>query len=108
MVIYKIWKGIPKEVKQLETTKRGEKGFGSTGQNVVIMKKEITEVKHEQQKTDKHGYKFGERTTDKQKNTIRNLMKEFKDILATSFEEIRVFTPKYFYDIDTRDHPPIR
>jgi hypothetical protein len=83
MVIHKIYEGIFKEVQELKETTRGEQGFGST--NAVILKKEITETKHEQQKTDKHGYKIGVKTTEEQKQLIKELMQEFEDIIAVNF-----------------------
>src|SRR5438270_12048571 len=71
MVIYKIYTGGRfEEVKELTTTTRGTQGFGSTGAQVVIMKKELSELKYDQQKSEKHGYHFGEKTTDKQKQQI--------------------------------------
>src|SRR3954468_17664477 len=35
-------------------------------------------------------------------------MREFEDRLATSFEEIRCGKPKYYHDIDTGNHEPIK
>ena len=72
------------------------------------MKKELSELKHDQQKSEKHGYQFGEKTTDKQKQQISNLIYEFEDRLVTSFKEIQVNEPKFKHNIDTEDHPAIK
>ena len=109
MVIHKIYTGGRfEEVKELSTTTRGTQGFGSTGARAVVMKKELSELKHDQQKSEKHGYHFGEKTTGEQKQQISELMHEFEDRLVTSFEEIQVSEPKFKHDIDTGDHPPIK
>src|SRR5437588_10848460 len=109
MVIHKIYTGGRfEEVKELTTTTRGTQGFGSTGARAVVMKKELSELKHDQQKSEKHSYHFGEKTTDKQKQQISNLMHKFEDKLVTSFEEIQVNEPKFKYDINTGDHPTIK
>src|SRR5437588_3963855 len=108
LIIHKIYEGDLKEVTELPDTQRGNKGFRSTGINAVILKKEITEVKHEQQKTDKTGYKIGTQLTPEQTDQLRELLKQFGDIMATTFEDIRVNTPKYYHDIDTGDAKPIK
>src|SRR5437588_11531728 len=89
IVIYKIYTGGKfEEVKELTTTTRGTQDFGLTGAQAVVMKKELFKLKYDQQKSEKYSYQFGEKTTDKQKQQISNLMYEFKDRLVTSFEEI--------------------
>ena len=89
MVIHKIYTGGRfEEVKELTITIRGTQGFGSIGAQAVVMKKELSELKYDQQKSEKYGYHFGEKTTDKQKQQISDLIYEFKDRLVTSFEEI--------------------
>ena len=108
IVIIKIYEQELEEVQELDETERGQGGFGSTGINAAVLKKEVTEIEHKQQKTDKHGYKISECTTNEQKEQIKKLMHEFEDILATSFEEIQVREPKYLHDIDTGDHRPIK
>jgi hypothetical protein len=72
------------------------------------LKKEITEVKHEQQKTDKQGYTIGVQLTEQQTNQLKMLLKQYEDIMATTFEDIRVSPPKYYHDIDTGDAKPIK
>ena len=53
-----IWTGNLKEVYEMPQTARGAKGFGSTGVNAAIIKKEITEVKYEEGKLDHHAYQI--------------------------------------------------
>ena len=72
------------------------------------MKKELFELKYDQQKFKRYSYHFREKTTDKQKQQISNLMHEFEDRLMTSFEEIQVNEPKFKHNIDTGDHPVIK
>src|SRR4051812_12968401 len=109
MVIHKIYIGRRfEEVKELSTTTRGIQGFGSIGARAVVMKKELSELKHNQQKFKKHGYHFGEKITDEQKQQISELIHEFEDRLMTSFKEIQVSEPKFKHDIDTSDNPTIK
>ena len=75
--------------------------------NAVITKK-ITEIKHDQLKIEKTSYKIGPQLTGEQAERIHKLLKDNSDILATSFEEIRVHEPIYKHHIDTRDHKPIK
>ena len=72
------------------------------------MKKELSELKHDQQKSERYGYYFGEKTTDEQKQQISNLMYEFEVRLVTSFEEIQVNELKFKHDINTGNHPAIK
>ena len=111
MVIHKIDDEKFEEVQKLDETVRGEEGFGSTNKmeaNAVILRKEITENKHEQQATNKHGYKLGQQLTLHQTEEVRKLMHKYEDILATTFEEIRVHDPIFKHDIKTGDHKPIK
>ena len=39
---------------------------------------------------------------------MRKLMHKYEDILATTFEEIRVHDPIFKHDIKTGDHKPIK
>ena len=109
MVIHKIYTGGKfEEVKELTTTTRGTQSFRLIGVWAVVIKKKLFKLKHDQQKSEKHGYHFGEKTTDEQKQQISNLIYEFKDRLVTSFEEIQVNEPKFKYNIDTGDHLAIK
>src|SRR4051812_8635589 len=108
MVIQKILVGELREVKELSLTKRGTSGFGSTDVKAVVIKKEITQTKHEQQSTDKFGYKTGPKLDRNQTERIHQLLYEFQDVLATSFEDIRVSEPVFKHHIDTGDHKPIK
>jgi hypothetical protein len=108
MVIHKIYEGEIQEVKELDDTPRGNKGFGSTGVNAAIIKKEVTELEHKQQKTEKHGYKIGKLPTEAQKETLEELLKNNEDVFAVNFEEIRIREPQYYHDIDTGNQAPIK
>jgi deoxyuridine 5'-triphosphate nucleotidohydrolase len=108
MVIIKTCEQPLQEADELEETPRGQGGFGSTGYNAVVIKKEITEVKHEQQKTDIHGYKIGDVCTKEQKTRIKDLCKKYEGVFAVDFKQIRATKTKYVHDIDTGDHPPIK
>ena len=109
LVIIPIWQGKVQEASRLDTTERGTNGFGSTGVNAVIAKKIINETTHQKEEPgDKQAFKIGENTNGQQKEIIRALATEFQDVFATSFADIKLKTPKYFHDIDTGDHPPIR
>jgi len=94
-----IWTGDLKEVTELPKTNRGFGGFGSTGVNAAILKKEITETMHKQGKLDKHSYEIGERLNEAQKKTIKDIMKKYEDVLATDFEEIKGAHPHFYHDI---------
>ncbi|HEY5236709.1 MAG TPA: hypothetical protein VIJ14_11065, partial [Rhabdochlamydiaceae bacterium] len=99
ILIILIWTGDLKEVTKLPKMNRGFGGFRSTGVNAIILKKEITETMHKQGKLDKHSYKIGERLDESQKKIIKDLMKKYKDILATDFEEIKGAHPHFYHDI---------
>src|SRR4051794_16441172 len=85
-----------KEVSDLEETSRQEKGFGSTGVNSV------------DQKNDRHTYKIGEQNTPRQEKQIRHLLEEFKDTIATTFEDIKGAKVQYQHEIDTGDAHPVK
>ena len=109
MVIHKIYTGRKfEEVKELTTTTRGTQGFGSTEARAVVMKKELSKLKYDQQKSKKYSYHFREKITDGQKQQISDLMHEFEDRLVTSFEEIQVNELKFKYDINIEDHLAIK
>ena len=108
LVIIKIHTGEPKEEEFRKNTTRGTKGFGSTGVNAVVLKKEITEVKHAKEDDDKHTYKLGDQLPEGQKKRISSLMYEYEDTLATNFSQLKLKPPKYLHDCDTGDHPPIK
>ena len=82
--------------------------FKSLEVQVIVLKKELSELKYDQEKSKRSGHYFREKTTDEQKQHISNLMHEFKDRLVTSFEEIQVNEPKFKHDIDTGDHSAIK
>ena len=105
LVILPIWTGELQEVQNLEETKRGDQGFGSTGLNIV---KIITELKHGNQSTDKHTYQIGEQLTSNQAQQLKKLTHQYEDVFATCFADIKLRQPKYLHDIDTGDHPPIK
>ena len=94
-----IWTGELKQVTELPKTDRGAQGFRSTGVNATILKKEITETTHSQEKLDKHDYKIGEQLTTNQKKIIKKLMRKYEDVLVTDFEEIRGAHPHFYHDI---------
>src|SRR3954469_10315966 len=108
MVIHKIHEGKLQQVQELDQTNRGSKGFGSTGAHAVVIKKNVNELEHKQQKTEKHGYKIGVLPSEEQKQILINLFKQMEDVFAVNFEEIRAKEPQYYHDIDTGDHPPIK
>ena len=85
------------EVSKLSPTTRQAKGFGSTGVNNV-----------QQSKEEKHAYKLGKQLTKEQEKQIRDLLEEFEDVIATSFEDIKGSKVKYQHEIDTGDHKPFR
>ena len=105
LIIIPIWTGEMYEVTELDKTKRGDQGFGSTDVNAV---KVITELKHNTQVEDKHTYAIGTQLTTGQVEQIKKLTHGYEDIFATSFADIKLRQPKYFHDIDTGDHPPIK
>src|ERR1700677_4218564 len=89
------------EVDDLDATERGSGGFGSTGVNVII------ERLDEEMKPDKHIYHVNPDLLPHQIQQIKDLMKEFEDIIAISFADI----PKkahFTHHIDTGDAKPIK
>src|SRR3954447_3323623 len=99
------------ETETLEETKRGERGFGSTGKNkstyAVVLKKEITELTHVKDKGNIHTYEIGKSLTKEQVAQLKGLIKQYSDIFATDFEQFKLKPPKYYHDIDTGDAKPI-
>ena len=68
MVIHKIYTGGKfEEVKELTTTTRDIQDFESIGARAVVIKKELSKLMYDQQKSEKHSYHFGEKTNDEQK-----------------------------------------
>jgi hypothetical protein len=108
LIIIPIYQGEIKEVQELDETTRGKGGFGSTGVNTVVVKKEITNLEHKNEKQEKHSYALGQQLNEKQRNIIRWIMKKYEDVLATDFAEIKTQEPKFWHDIDTGVERPIR
>src|SRR5690349_4952694 len=90
-------------------TPRGTQGFGSTGIHAVQKnKKIITEFQDGKGVESKWAYKTGKHLTSDQEKTIHQLMNEYSNTLATSFEEIKGSNILHKHDIDTGDAEPIR
>jgi deoxyuridine 5'-triphosphate nucleotidohydrolase len=89
-------------VEELPQTNRNNQGFGSTGTHAVI-----TDLEHKKE-TDKSTYEVEKVLTTTEKSQLHELIKDFEDIFATDYKDIVHKKPKYFHDIDTGNHPPIR
>lgn len=97
------------EVGKLPTTYGGEEGLGPTGINQVVVKKKITSLENKEEKgQDRHSYGLGNDLDQDQRQKVEDLMKEFEDVLSTSFLELRGTDLKYYHNIDTGDIPPIK
>jgi len=92
--------------KSSHSTRRTQ-GFGSTGINAVHPKR-ITEYQDGKGIESKFAYNLGKRLTSQQKSLIHQLMKEFKPILATSFEDIKGSNLHHEHAIDTGSQRPIK
>src|SRR3954466_10163653 len=93
MVIHKIYEGKLQQVQELDQTSRGSKGFKSTGAHAVVIKKNVNELEHKQQKIEKYSYKIGVLPSEEQKEILINLFKQMEDIFTVNFEEIRAKEP---------------
>src|SRR5665811_1508767 len=78
---------------------RGLAGFGSTGINSVAVKSLDSRSM---------GCNFGAQLTLNQIKKLQDLLGQFRSVMATSFEEIRVAEPQYYHHIDTGNHQPIK
>src|SRR3954468_24841091 len=97
-----------KDIKDLPETQRNKQGFGSTGANAVVLKKEIKELEHSKEKLDKHSYQLSPKLTPKEKEALTSLIGRYEDVLAVDFEDIKTKDPKYVHDIETAGHPSIK
>src|SRR5829696_2770492 len=80
-----------KEVSQLEPTQRGNQGFGSSRINAVQqdLKKKMDLKHYDTVSSDKHAYHLGQKLTNEQKTHITDVMYQYEDVLAVSFDQIR-------------------
>ena len=85
--------------KSSHSTRRTQ-GFGSTGINAIHPKR-ITEYQDGKGIESKFAYNLEKRLTSQQKSLIHQLMKEFKPILAISFEDIKGSNLHHEHAIDT-------
>ena len=99
--IQPIWK----EVKELPPTQRGTQGFGSTGR-INVFKAEATNTEHEVFK-DRHCYRMEPTLTKEQEKEVREMMKEFEDIIAIKHSDLPAETI-IKHHIDTGTHYPLR
>jgi hypothetical protein len=83
-----------KQVAKLSPTKRSQQGFGSTG---VYLTQEVEPT-----------YQLEPTLPASQQEELRTLINRFSDIFAIDYSKIAAKEPKYFHDIDTGDHPPIK
>ena len=98
-----------KETQQLTTTTRGSRGLGSTGVNIVQQeRKKMMKLEHKDPSSEKHAYKLGEKLTPQQEEEIHDLMHQYEDVLAVTFEEIKGAKTRYKHVIDTGDHKPVK
>jgi RNase H-like domain found in reverse transcriptase/Reverse transcriptase (RNA-dependent DNA polymerase) len=98
-----------KEVQRLSPSDCGTRGIGSTGVNIVRQDlKKSMDIKHQDFSDEKHAYHLGTKLTPQQGKQIRQLMKQYEDVLAVKFEEIRGARTHYKHVIDTGDHKPIK
>src|SRR5829696_6152273 len=58
--------------------------------------------------SDKHAYHLGQKLTNRQKTHITDVMYQYEDVLAVSFDQIRAAKMLYKHDIDTGNHGPIK
>ena len=94
-----------KEVKELPPTQRGTKGFGSTGR-INVFKAEATNTKHEEFK-DRHCYRMEPTLTKAQEKEVRDMMKEYEDIIAIRHSDLPAET-SIKHHIDTGNYYPLR
>src|SRR3954468_8752250 len=91
-----------KDIKDLPETQRNKQGFGSTGANAVVLKKEIKELEHSKEKLDKHSYQLGPKLTPKEKEALTSLIGRYEDVLAVDFEDIVTLCVLLVYKLGTR------
>ena len=98
------------EVQQFSRrTACGTQGFGSTGVNVVQQdRRKGMELKHLDTAGERHAYHLGPQLNQCQKDQIYQLMRQYEDVLAVSFDEIKGAKTHYKHVIDTGDHKPIK
>jgi dUTP pyrophosphatase len=94
-----------KEVKELPPTQRGTKGFRST-RRINVFKAEATNTEHEEFK-DHHCYWMEPTLTKVQEKEVRDMMKEFEDIIAIKHSDLPAETI-IKHHIDTGTHYPLR
>src|SRR5262249_40773577 len=87
---------------KLKKTKRGEGRFGSTGK--VLLATRIMELNHKEETKEKV-YQIGEKFP--MRNTLTKVLDQYRDVIATTFEDIKTNTPRYYHHVDTGDNKPI-
>jgi deoxyuridine 5'-triphosphate nucleotidohydrolase len=109
IIFIPIYQGRLREIAPIhnqDPNSRGTRGFGSTGLNAV-RPKQITNLQDGRKEEGKFTYKMGEGLLTRQQEEIHRLFRQYEDILATSFENIKGNTP-FKHDIDTGDAEPIK
>ena len=106
IVFKQVWKGKLIETQDPgSSSTRGKGGFGSTGINAI---KKITKLDDGKNEESKFTYKIRDNLKPDEVRQIHKLFRKFKDILATSFEDIRGSKLKHEHDIDIGDAKPIK
>ena len=96
-----------KEECQLQTTKRGEAGFGSTGNNAAVIKKTVDATIREDEQ-DKMAFKYGERLQPEQRKQLEELVGEYQDITAINFSQLKDSAKGFVHEVDTGESRPIK
>src|SRR5215470_8051703 len=89
-------------------TTRGQAGFGSTNSLTVVKKEIDTTRRNEIGMENRLAVKFGERLTQQQQQQALQLLKEFEDVIAINFLDIRQSATGFVHEIRTGNHSPIK
>ena len=94
------------ETHQLQDTKRGSKGFGSTGTNMVT---KVLNTKQEDEKVEKDfKYDINPRLLPKEQGQLYQLLDKYHNkVMAVSFNEFEGKHSLYYHHINTEDAKPI-